>query len=86
MTYTHTKKIERTSAGLRDALFTSMEQLRAGDIEAQDAKAIAAPARQIVNTVHLEVEVQMMRRQSPADTMMLMPTPLQLGGTDNGEV
>lgn len=82
MAYTHTKKIERTSAGLRDALFESMEQLRAGDIEAQDAKAMAALAREIVNTVHLEVEVARLKLQHPAETKKFVPAPLQLGVKD----
>lgn len=76
------KKIDRTSAGLREALFTSMEQLRAGDIEAMDAKAMASLAREIVNTVRLEIEVQRLRLEYPDDAKMIIPTPLKLGQDD----
>lgn len=76
------KKIDRTSAGLREALFTSMDQLKVGDIEAGDAKAMAALAREIVNTVRLEIEVQKLRLEYPADAKMIVPTPLKLGQDD----
>jgi len=76
------KKIERTSAGLRDALFNAMEQLREGDIEASDAKAMAALAREIVHSVQLEIEVQKLRAQYPSDTGIIAPMPLKLGTDD----
>lgn len=72
------KKIERTSAGLRDALFATMEQLRSGDIEAGDAKAMAIVAREIVHTVELEMAVAKLRLEYPADAKMLVPAPLKL--------
>lgn len=72
-------KIERTSAGLRDALFDTMENLLNGEIEANEAKAMAVVAREIVNTVRLEVDVQKLRAEYPADTKILVPSPLPLG-------
>lgn len=72
-------KIERTSAGLRDALFDAIEKLRQGDIEAQDAKALAQLANQICNTVSLEIEVAKLRMEYPADTKLIVPSPLSLG-------
>lgn len=72
-------KIERTSGGLRDALFDALERLREGDMEAGDAKAFALLAREIVHTVDLEIEVQKLRLEYPADSKLLVPSPLPLG-------
>lgn len=72
-------KIQRTSAGLRDALFDAIENLRAGNIEAADGKAIAALSQQICNTVSLEIEVAKLRTQYPADAKLAVPAPLPLG-------
>jgi hypothetical protein len=72
-------KIERTSAGLRDALFDAIEKLRSGDIEAQDAKALAALSHQICATVSLEIEVAKLRTEYPADTKLSLPAALPLG-------
>jgi len=72
-------KIERTSAGLREALFDAIENLREGNIEANDAKAIAALSSQICNTVQLEMEVAKLRLQYPSDAKMIVPSPLSLG-------
>lgn len=63
-------------------LFESIEMLRKGDIEANDGKAIAALAREICNTVSLEIEVAKLRTQYPADTKLIVPSPLQLGSTE----
>lgn len=70
---------ERTSAGLRDILFNTIDQLRRGEIEAQDAKAVAALANQICATVSLEIEVAKLRTEYPADTKLLLPAALPLG-------
>jgi hypothetical protein len=72
-------KIERTSAGLREALFDAMEKLRQGDIEAGDAKAFASLAREVCHTVSLEIEVQKLRAQYPSDAKLVVPRPLPLG-------
>jgi hypothetical protein len=71
--------VERTSAGLRDALFKAMDDLRVGNIEAGDAKAIAGLAREICNTVKLEMEAQKMRAMYPSDSKVAIPAPLDLG-------
>lgn len=71
--------IPRTSAGLRDALFDAFEQLRAGNIEANDAKALAALSNQICATVSLEIEVAKLRNEYPSDAKNVVPTALQLG-------
>jgi hypothetical protein len=49
-------KVARTSAGLRDALFQAIEDLREGAIEANEGKAIAALAREVCSTVRLEMD------------------------------
>lgn len=72
-------KIERTSAGLREALFDAIENLRAGNIEASDGKAIASLSQQICNTVSLEIDVAKLRMQYPADAKLIVPSPLPLG-------
>ena len=72
-------KIERSSAGLREALFLAIEDLRAGNIEAADGKAIAAMAREICNTVALEIEVAKLRTEYPSDMKIAVPAPLPLG-------
>jgi hypothetical protein len=70
--------IDRTSKGLRDMLFDTIEQLRTGKCEIGKARAIAAVAGQIVNTVHMEIAVANLRRDYPADTKLICPPPLQL--------
>lgn len=72
-------KIERTSAGLRDALFDAIENLREGNIEAQDGKAIASLAAQICHTVELEMAVVRMRQEFPSDAKVIVPAPIPLG-------
>lgn len=72
-------EITRTSAGLRDALFMALEQLRNGDMESGDAKAFAGLAREISNTVRLEIEVAKLRNMYPSDAKLIVPSPLNLG-------
>ena len=65
------QKINRTSAGLRDALFDAIERVRDGDMAAEDAKALAGLAGQICNTVQLEIKVAELRTQYPADAKFI---------------
>jgi hypothetical protein len=48
--------MERTSAGLRDILFDEIEQLRGPNGDPRRALAVANVARQIVNTVRVELD------------------------------
>lgn len=73
------RKIARTSAGLRDALFDAIEKVSVGDITPGDAHAMANLANQICKTVHLEIEVARLRTEYPADAKLIVPSPLQLG-------
>lgn len=73
------KAIQRTSAGLRDALFDAIEKVRDGELDSDQAKAIGNLAGQICNTVSLEIEVAKLRTEYPADTKLVLPAPLPLG-------
>lgn len=82
------KPTERTSAGLREVLFEAMDNLRNGEIEPTEAKALASVAQTICATVALEISVQKLRAMYPADAKFVVPKPLQLGTEekDNGAV
>lgn len=61
-----TKKIVRTAAGLRDALFDELDRLREGDSCASEAQATAKLACQIINCVKAEIEFNAHVRALPA--------------------
>lgn len=71
--------IERTSAGLREALFDAIERVRDGDMTSDDAKAVSGLAAQVCNTVDLEIQVAKLRTDYPADTKLVIPAALSLG-------
>lgn len=50
--------IERTSMGLRNALFDQLDALRAGKISPTMANSFARLAEQVVRTVELEITVE----------------------------
>ena len=50
------KKITRSSTGLVDALFETIDQLNAKEIDAEHARAISHSARSIVQIAKLELE------------------------------
>lgn len=50
------KNIERTSVGLRDALFDELDLLRSGEGNAQRAQAVAKLSAQIVSSVKMELD------------------------------
>lgn len=60
------KKIVRTAAGLRDALFDELDRLREGNSNASEAQATAKLACQIINCVKAEVEFRTHVRSLPA--------------------
>lgn len=72
-------QITRTSAGLRDALFDAIEKVNSGQMEANDAKAIANLSLGIVKTVQLEIEIHKLRAEFPADMKMVLPGKVFLG-------
>ncbi len=78
----HRKRIVRTSAGLRDALFEAIERVRDGDLEPHAAMAMSTIAKQICNSVQLDIDVCRLRANFPEDSPMLVPAPLKLGVED----
>lgn len=51
-------KVERTSAGLRDALFDELDELRNGRSDPGRANAVAKLATSVIATVTMEMDVQ----------------------------
>lgn len=76
--------VNRTSAGLRDAIFDEIDAIRNGTSNPTRANAVAKLATGIVETVRMELEVQRHLRQvapgnvEPAGQSILGPA-LQLG-------
>jgi hypothetical protein len=50
------KMSKRTAQGLRDALFAELEGLQRGDVDPPRALAVANVARQIMNSVRIELD------------------------------
>lgn len=74
------KKIKRTTGGLRDALFDEMDALTAGKSNAQKASAKAKLAVQIINTTKLEMEYQKYVNEIPKDRLEKVDlAPIALG-------
>lgn len=53
----------RTAQGLRDILFDEIEELQSGRGDPQKALAVAGLAKQIVNTVKVEMEFTRQQQQ-----------------------
>lgn len=66
------RPVNRTSAGLRNALFDEIDALRRGEGDATRAIAVAQLAKGILSTAKLEYQF----KQSGAG---IAPVPLQLG-------
>lgn len=56
--------IDRSMSGLRDALFDVMEKLRAGNIDANQAKAFAALALTAIKSVEVQIQYEEKRLAS----------------------
>jgi hypothetical protein len=72
--------VDRTSTGLRNAIFDEMDAIRSGQSNATRANAVAKLASGIVETVRLEIEVQ--KHLEKVDTTSIKGTlgaPLSLG-------
>lgn len=48
--------VKRTTSGLVDALFNTIDRLNKKEIDAEDARAISHTAKTIVSVAHLELE------------------------------
>lgn len=73
------KKIVRTAAGLRDALFDELDRLREGDTNAAQAQATSKLACQIINCVKAEIEFNAHVRALPAGEEWCDGNSLRLG-------
>ena len=74
--------VVRTSAGLRDALFDELDAMRDGTSNPTRANAIAKLATSMVETVHMDIEVQRHLRQHIAAndvTQAALGAPTTLG-------
>jgi len=58
------KGIERTASGLSDAMFETLELLKAGKITANDAKAAASIAMVILKGAEVRLLFEQLRQQS----------------------
>lgn len=77
------KKIDRTSGGLRDLLFDEIEELRSGNGDPRKALAVAGVARQIMNTVRVEMDFV---RLSRLEDENIKNVPPKLGVLELGAV
>lgn len=74
------EKVKRTSAGLRDALFDELDELRSGKSNPAKASAVSRLADTVINTVVMELEVQRtLGRIGRAPDMSALPAPIALG-------
>lgn len=71
---------KRSSVGLRDKLFDTMDQLLNGEIDTFQAQAVAKLSDAICRTVRMDMEADRMRRNDVIDVGG--PTPIQLGRED----
>jgi hypothetical protein len=55
---TTSMQVTRTSSGLVDALFNSIDRLNAKEIDAEHARAISHTAKTIVSVASLELEMK----------------------------
>lgn len=70
----------RTSAGLRDALFDELDNLRSGESNPAKANAVAKLADQVVATVKMELDVQKhIAKYKPAGMTPQLGSPVELG-------
>lgn len=59
--------VQRTSSGLRNALFDELDDLRGGKTNATKANATAKIAMAIISTVEMELEVHKTMNKLPKD-------------------
>lgn len=73
------RKMARNSKGLRDVLFDEIESLRSGDGDPSRALAVANLAKQIINTVKIELDYH-------RESMKLAESgnPMKLGSVELG--
>lgn len=73
---------ERTSAGLRNALFDELDGIRKGTSNATRANAVAKLCMTIVETVRVEIDAAKFaekHKSTPETATLASPVPLKLG-------
>jgi hypothetical protein len=71
------KKVVRTTAGLVEALFDTVDKLNSKEIDAEHARAISHTARSIVGVARLELEYrQFAQNGGPQLTSLTVDKPL----------
>lgn len=83
-TQTMPAKVNRSSAGLRDAIFDEIDAIRDGTGNPTRANAVAKLAATVVETVRMELEVQRFAASAAGKTKVTEATegplkPLALG-------
>ena len=73
------KQMKRSSKGLRDVLFDEIEHLRGESGDPSRAQAVANLAKQIINTVKVEMDYH-----REAVRMQEQGNPISLGSVDLG--
>lgn len=73
------KRIDRSSRGLRDALFDELDALRAGKSNHQRATAVAKLASQVIDSAKMEIEYQKYILSKPNHNGALLTSPISLG-------
>lgn len=56
-------KSQRTTAGLRDVLFTELQELRQGKSTPSRARAICSICSHVLKTVELEIKAQKLKQR-----------------------
>ena len=81
--------VDRTSNGLRNALFDELDSIRAGNSDPKRANAVARISSEIVRTVDMELRVaQHMKTMTPAteEVEARLPEAIKLGTTPGKRV
>lgn len=76
---TEFKAIDRTTNGLRDALFDEINTLRSGNGDANTSLAVANLAKQIINVAKVELEFQRVMMQAQEAGQPINLGTLRLG-------
>lgn len=63
-------QIERSTAGLREAMFATLDDLRAGRCDARHAKAVADLGKTIVTTVAVQLAYEKARLESKVPAIL----------------
>ena len=71
-------KIERTSAGMREALFEELDRLRAGETTPQIAGAFSRLSSEITRNVMMEMKYRKQISDNDSNKLKKLP-PLPLG-------